>query len=304
MIAVQDDPLADALDLAMPLILMYLGPIPIESGGKEDHGRLALLALHKLIVEAGTLAPPSAAYEPHDGKFEVDPKGNAAALDLRHALAALRSFAAWAAAGPAPAPAVPADLRSAASRVASSTPMTARALRMTARTTGYASAAAAPRARKPAGGGCGCSSGASKGGCGCGGSCGGRDCGCAGGIPRAAPPADLCVRPDSGQPPPPEKCTPWSLSCEARNRIRACLRDLACDLMKCVEDFLCARTGTTAAQRRTIFSQCITDLLCRTLACVREALCPPPRPPALPPGRPFEDCSFTWPCSYAVEDLR
>lgn len=70
--------------------------------------------------------------------------------------------------------------------------------------------------------------------------------------------------------------------------------------MRCVEDFLCSTTAATSAQRRAIFRQCITEVLCRALKCIREALCPPPRPPALPPGRPFE----ILPCSYAVEDLR
>jgi hypothetical protein len=365
-------------DFLMPFVRMYLGPaaVIIENGPPDPDrtGKLMLLAVHKFTVEAGTLPAPCTPYEPHAGAFSVDENGRAPALPLPYVLAALRSLASWAAAGPAtiaacprpagepttsegpprgggqppafarfaapasPTPASPAPRSAAApprAAYAAYAPVSARALRMSARASGYAAAApaaartahashAAHAAHASAGngtgtalvrrsaGGCGCrgagarasstissasrpsartvpsyassSAPSSRHGCDCAGACGGRGCGC------SAP----------ATPPAPEACTPWSPSCEMRNRLRACLKDILCDLLRCIEEFICpgGSFGTTPlATRRAELVRCIADLLCRLLRCVREALCPPPPEPERP--CPIPDAL---PCSYAVED--
>jgi hypothetical protein len=331
------------VDLALPFVRIYLGPAArIIEGPQptpETNGKVMLFALHKFMVEAGTLPPPTTSYEPHTGTFSVDPDGQAPALDLRHVLAALRVLAAWAAAGPTATasegldPATPgkqpplpprglraAPMSSSAAATASPpstayAPVSARALRISARTSGYA-LASAPSAPGTAAlvrtsGGCGCrgsstastlssasrSSAAARRGraadcrdpkprCDCGGSCGGVGCGC----------------PAPAAPPAPEACTPWSPSCEARNRLRACLKDILCELLRCIEEFLCpgGSFGTTPlATRRVQLVSCIAELLCKLLRCVREALCPPPPAPELPCPLPE-----VLPCSFAVEDPR
>jgi hypothetical protein len=145
--------------------------------------------------------------------------------------------------------------------------------------------------------------------CDCGMSCGGRGCGCNGRtsctdcIPRGASAGDRCAC-GTCPPRPPEACDPWTPSCETRNRLRRCLKDILCDLLLCLETAVC-RNGTLDAaalkQWRAHLVKCFADLFCRALRCLREALCPPPEvcePPALPAAT---DCL---PCSYAVEDPR
>ncbi|WP_437322170.1 hypothetical protein [Sorangium sp. So ce394] len=345
------DVIAGAIDAMMPLLRMYVGPVAQiveerEEDSDELRGRLLLLALHKFIVEAGNLPPPTASYEPHKGAFSLDSSGRAPALDLQHVLAALRALALWAAAGPAPAaaaPSAPADparapsLLAAPASTAAAPVMSARAMRMSAQASSYArgaahassyarGAATSPASQRPAPGaaasvrrgssGCGCRGGSSYGStytaasmasrravpgarprraaggcdpmprCDCGGACGGHGCGCA-----APPPA-----------PAPEACTPWTPSCEARNRLRACLKDILCDLLRCVEEFICPGgvfATTPVSARREQLERCVADLLCKLLRCFREGLCPPPPQPELPCPGPD-----VLPCSYAVEDPR
>jgi hypothetical protein len=222
-------------------------------------------------------------------------------------------------------------------------PASARDLRMAARARGYApasavvvtgSATAVSPARTPVGrsGGCGCRAGTPvssrpstrrpvsrrpsrepdcrdpKPRCDCGGTCGGRGCGCSGTasctdcIPRGVPANEHCTC-GTCPPRPPEACTPWTPSCETRNRLRVCLKDILCELLLCIEQALCkdGRLDPNALRQwRQHLIKCFADLFCRLLRCIREALCPPPVDckPALPP---VNDCI---PCSYAVEDPR
>ncbi len=354
------DELGDTLfsigSLVMPFVRMYLGPSAaiIERGEREPlaaERRLMLFAVHKLVIEAGTLPAPGTAYEPHEAAFNVDDKGQAAALDLRYLLAAARALSAWASAEPA-APPDPAPTAADSATVLKTTqpstyaPMSARSLRMNARAASYGAespamshAASANLATASRSGGCGCRGGAASYGsakpnvrttskrrrtapgctdpkprCDCAGSCGGRGCGCSGKdscidcIPRGSPAADGCAPScacGTCKPPEPEKCTPWTPSCETRNRLRACLKDVLCDLLKCVEHYLCPDRSAHleknwALKRQAEFYLCLREILCKLLRCVREAICPAPVAPALPCPPPM-DCL---PCSYAVEDPR
>jgi hypothetical protein len=336
--------------LLVPFARIYLGPSAaiIEKNERDvsaGQRRLLLFAMHKLVVEAGTLPAPGAAYAPHDGAFVVDAEGRAPALDLRYVLAALRAFSAWADTGPTDPAATKIDTANTSSTATAAAPISSRTLRMSARTT-----AASPSMRGPARtvvptrtGGCGCRGGASsyaspygssfttaatpattrarrtrvrdascvdpKPQCDCGGTCGGRGCGCAGQtsctdcLPRGASAGDLCgCTCGTCTPPPPEECTPWTPSCATRNRLRACLKDILCELLACVENFLCPGGvfGNPSQQAYADFVKCLTDLLCKLLRCIREAICPPPKPPQISCPPPI-DCL---PCSYAVEDPR
>jgi hypothetical protein len=242
------------------------------------------------------------------------------------------------AAAPAPATAM-----STSAAMTWTAPASARDLRMAARVRGYTATAASATAlatplaapamasviaRRP--GGCGCRGGTAvssspstrprrpsrtpdcrdpKPHCDCGGTCGGRGCGCSGTasctdcIPRGASAGERCGCTCGTCVPPPESCTPWTPSCATRNRLRACLKDILCELLLCIEQALCkdGRLDPDAVKLwRVNLARCFADLFCRALRCIREALCPPPVacPPALPP---VDDCI---PCSYAVEDPR
>jgi hypothetical protein len=154
-------------------------------------------------------------------------------------------------------------------------------------------------------GGCGCggkssvSSSTSSGGCGCGGGCGGGSTNpnpqpvpcydpCGGGL-VATPPTETCgCAACQAQPPATTDCPPVvTISCDTRQHLRDCVKQLVCDLIEYIETKLCANSqpGTPLA------------ILCNFLHCVREAICPEPVPVALPPG-PAMPCL---PCSYAVE---
>ncbi len=330
--------LAGIGQLVLPFARIYVGPAAktIEHDQRDaarGERRLLMVAMHKLIVEAGTLPSPETAYAPHDGVFVLDEKGSAPALDLRYLLAALRALAAWASAGPAN-DTVEANTKQAetTSKLEAEAQPSARALRSAARARGYASTAAASATARR--GGCGCrgartysttvsmsssySTSASssrratprrrvdcedpKPRCDCGGTCGGSGCGCAGTescvdcIPRGAHADDLCASACTC-PPQPEECTPWTPSCETRNRLRACLKDVLCELLACLEQYLCDATSDPVT-RRAELERCLVDLLCKLLRCIREALCPPPKSLQLPSPPPV-DCL---PCSYAVEE--
>ena len=138
---------------------------------------------------------------------------------------------------------------------------------------------------------CNCGCGTSTG-CGCNGSSSCVDC-----IPRGASAGDLCSC--GGCKPPSQDCTPWTPSCETRNRLRDCLKVLVCDLLECIEAVICAAQlgGEAARLARLNFSRCLAALICKLMRCLREAICPPPCPPQLPVPN---DCV---PCDFAVEGL-
>lgn len=348
-----DDAIATAIGSAarilVPMARMYLGPavsiaLRDEAGASTAHDleaaerRILMLALNKLVIEAGAVPAPGTAYAPHTTVFTIDPQTRmGTALDLPFVVAAMRGLAAWAGAGPDHATGDKVSTANAANpeaepSKASNPPTTTRDLRMSARTRGYANAAsptaasATPAASSRRAGGCGCRGGSTaiapgvaapraprritrkpecqdpRPHCDCGLTCGGNGCGCSGKtsctdcIPRGAPAGDACSC-GTCTPPPPEACTPWTPSCTTRNRLRACLKDILCDVLLCVEQALCSGGKLDAEALR----KCFTDLFCRLLKCIREALCPPPavRTPVLPPIP--NDCL---PCSYAVEDPR
>ena len=347
----EEDPIgeafADAARVLVPLARMYLGPAVglatrdgDATGSERDlaaaERRILLLALNKLVIEAGALPAPGTAYAPHTTAFTIDPETRmGTALDLGYVLAAMRGLASWAAAGPAPAAAAPAEAAATGAHATAASsfaapPASARDVRMAlrGRATVEPATRAVPASRR--GGGCGCKGAVAvaptaaraprraarkpdcrdpRPHCDCGMSCGGRGCGCNGRtsctdcIPRGAPPADRCSC-GTCPPKPPEACEPWTPSCETRNRLRACLKDILCELLLCFEQALCKGGQLDPAalrQWRQHLNKCFADLFCRLLRCLREAICPPPVecPPALPPA-PI-DCL---PCSYAVEDSR
>jgi hypothetical protein len=352
------DAVIDAARVLVPVARLYLGPagaIAVPDDGKDpDADRKVLtLALTKVVIEAGALPAPGAAYAPHGTAFTIDKQtkmGNA--LDLGFVLGAMRGLAAWAAAGPMPAAAAPAAAEAAAedevaaratsgggggaSAGARAAPVSTRELHRSARARTYGSSPVA-RASTARRGGCGCRGGATstisssrsslspsvysksapraakpsrrpeckdpRPHCDCGMSCGGSGCGCNGRtsctdcIPRGRPAAEACGCTCGTCTPPPESCDPWTPSCATRNRLRACLKDILCELLLCVEQACKGGKLDRAALRA-----CFGDLFCRLLRCLREAICPPPAPcpPALEPPAPM-DCL---PCSYAVEDPR
>ncbi|MEO8550346.1 MAG: hypothetical protein ABI678_10240 [Kofleriaceae bacterium] len=138
---------------------------------------------------------------------------------------------------------------------------------------------------------CGCGCGTSTG-CGCTGTSSCVDC-----IPRGASAGDLCAC--GGCKPPSQDCTPWTPSCETRNRLRDCLKVLVCDLLECIEVVICAAQlgGEAARLARLNFRRCLAALICKLMRCLREAICPPPCVPQLPVPN---DCV---PCDFAVEGL-
>ncbi|HLU64683.1 MAG TPA: hypothetical protein VKZ63_00315 [Kofleriaceae bacterium] len=303
-----------AARMLVPLARMYLGPAAASVGQEGGDGRVLMLAFNKLLIEAGTLPAPGTEYEPHKTAFTIDERtGMGNAVDLPYLLGGLRALSMWASAPPPP----PASRQGAALersaeevRASAGAPLSARELRAAARVRSYRAAAPeaalrppparpAPSLARPATrrGGCGCAgepvAPPAPRRCGCFGTQSCADC-----IPRTAPAADPCAC-GTCAPRPPEACTPWVPSCEARNRLRECLRDILCELMTCVEQALC-RNGSIDPAWRQNLERCLIELFCRLLRCVREALCPPPVDctPELP--API-DCI---PCSYAVEEPR
>ncbi len=295
-----------ARHLLVPLARMYLGSdaSPVRSeysadGSVKDakgEDRLLQLALHKLIIEAGSLPAPGTTYQPHSTTFAVDPKtGQGIAFELSHVLLGFRAFSAWASAPPAGAvvaapigtDAQPRSAVTAARADASATDtLSTRDLRYS-RSSSSSSSTSAPTARSGAATGCGCGQ---KG----------------GGSPRPAanrPPTSStsgsrceCER---CEPAPPQACKPWVPSCEMRNRLRDCLKEIVCDLLLCLEGVLCAPPGLSRDPRQEL-AQCLRDVFCKIFRCVREAICPAP----VPCPKPLPPISNCLPCGYAVEDPR
>ncbi len=304
-----------------PLARTYVGTLEQSELNTRDGASAAVvnLALRKLAFEAGEMLvanhPPT---EKPIAAFARDANGKLPDLSLSYVAAAALAYvqsrdqktAARAAAAAAPQ----VDVLGATS---------VRSLRTSARTSAYTTAlrnasyvtAVSPRvtsiAMPPAPvtvratGGCGCGgksssskSPTSVGGCGCGGGCGGATVvtppsvpcydPCAGGL-VAQPPSETCgCSACQAQPPATTDCPPVvTVSCETRQRLRDCVKQLVCDLIEYLETKLCASSqpGTPLA------------ILCNFLHCVREAICPDPVPVALPPG-PAMPCL---PCGYAVE---
>lgn len=242
-----------------PLARTYVGTLEQRDDRSRDAGSADVvnLALRKLAFEAGELLvanhPPT---EKPLREFSRNADGQLPDLSLAYVAAAALAY-------------VKSRDQKVAAPIEDGAATNVRALRASARTTAYTGALAPPLGTRAttvrATGGCGC---------------GGR---------AAAPPTGGCgCAACQAQPVTTTECPPVvTISCETRQRLRDCIKQLVCDLIEYIETKLCAnaQAGTPLA------------ILCNFLHCVRDAICPETAPTPLPCG-PAMPCL---PCGYAVE---
>jgi hypothetical protein len=98
--------------------------------------------------------------------------------------------------------------------------------------------------------------------------------------------------------PEPARCdpNPWIPSCETQNALAACLKQVICDFLRCVNQTVCedGKLNLRDDNLGRKLVDCIGVAACGALACIPDALCPVP--PAQPPA--VDDL----PCNFAVEE--
>lgn len=119
---------------------------------------------------------------------------------------------------------------------------------------------------------------------------GGCGCGCGGSSVATTAVATPC-RP-APAPAPPAQCGAFTISCDTKNQLAACLKVALCDLLRALGQEVCGPTlSTNSAAGRVLRAAA-----CSLFSCLPETLCPPPVP-ALPPAQ-AGDC-----CNFAVEEV-
>jgi len=92
---------------------------------------------------------------------------------------------------------------------------------------------------------------------------------------------------------------------DVRERLRRCLIDAACELLRCLRGHLCrpnvslSTLMVSSQGAASPLEECLQVALCRLLDCLPDALCPP-EPTACEPVA----CSEPLACDYAVEAKR
>lgn len=289
--------------LFAPLAKTYVGTL-VAHREAVTNAEVVNLALRKMAYEAGEIMvarnPPT---DKPIGKFEQDKEGQLPDFSLAQVAATALAYIKYR------------DEQAAKKQqqaVAKATPQvevlaaatSVRQLRAAARVQAYQvmpTPVSSPTVRMT--GGCGCGGSTSStgtGGCGCGGGCGGTTTNpppqavpcydpCAGGLVAVPPASEVCgCSCASCQTQPPANCDDMcSISCETKLRLRDCIKQLICDLLKYIETHWIQATPDSPAA-----------ILQKFLHCLVDAICPPAPPPCLPPGSPLP----CLPCSYAVEN--
>lgn len=276
--------------LFAPVARTYVGGLVAEAGRRQEKPlgdpEVVNLALRKLVFEAGEILmqtnPPT---KTPIARYEFDDKGGLPDYSLAQVAAAALAYVKYrdeqkkaAQAEKATAPQV--QVLGPATSV--------RALRSAARVQAYQTspAAAATTARMT-------------GGCGCGGSTSTPPAQpppcydpCAGGLTAVPPASEACgCQCSSCQTQPSADCDDMcSISCETKLRLRDCIKQLICDLLRWIDLNLLSKVPDDPAN--------LGSVLKHFLECVIDAICPTPSTPSLPPGSSLP----CLPCSYAVEN--
>jgi hypothetical protein len=71
-------------------------------------------------------------------------------------------------------------------------------------------------------------------------------------------------------------CGSWSISCETRERLMACLKQAICDFLRCMEGQICVN-GQFNQKAFTLSNllDCLSPAACTLIHCIPDAICPP-----------------------------
>jgi hypothetical protein len=95
-------------------------------------------------------------------------------------------------------------------------------------------------------------------------------------------------------------CGSWSISCETRDRLTACLKQAICDFLFCVEGQICVNGKLNLVNGRLQLKEnwlleCLSPVACKLIHCIPDAICPPvSSAPTLPETHLV--------CDFAVEE--